>query len=115
MQYVHFCPQFFQGITIVMNIINFEGGVQLNPLNPPWLRPCYRHALFAREDVYELAGTHIQSAQGWGYSCVTRADRVCGYKWSYIGAQLQGQRSHPLPTYSICNIMLNSPSNWLYV
>ena len=24
-QYVHFCPQFFKGITIVMNIINLEG------------------------------------------------------------------------------------------
>ena len=25
-QYVHFCPQFFQGITIVMNTANLRGG-----------------------------------------------------------------------------------------
>ena len=40
-QYVHFCPQFFQGITIVMNIINLEGGFSWTPWTPLWLRPWY--------------------------------------------------------------------------
>ena len=32
--HIHFCPQFFQGIAIVINIINLEGGlIQLNLLN----------------------------------------------------------------------------------
>ena len=56
MQYVHFCPQFFQGITIVTNIINFEGGgVQLNPLNPPpWLRPCIPNCVESYSDLTTL-------------------------------------------------------------
>ena len=33
-QYVHLCPQFFQGITIVMNIINLDGG-SAEPPEPP--------------------------------------------------------------------------------
>ena len=37
-QYIHFCPQFFQGITVVMNIIKLEGGFSRTP-SPPWLRP----------------------------------------------------------------------------
>ena len=76
--YNYFCPQFFQGITIVMNIINLEGGSPPPPPPPPRLRPC----------VYRLQGL-IQGVSSHPFEMST--NNVTKFKHSdmYMGVQLE--------------------------